>query len=65
MEDGRALQSHANHSEIRSGFGKFSHWNYVLSFSTTDGSDPFENGKSYVLAGKVCRLFVGCSISMP
>jgi hypothetical protein len=57
-EDGLALQPHANHSEIRSGFGKFSHWNYVLYFSTTDGSDPFENGKNYVLAGKIPKSSV-------
>ena len=55
-EDGRELQPHAAHVEIRAGFGKFSHWNDALFFSSSDGSDPFTNGKSYLLTGKIPKL---------
>lgn len=52
-EDGHPLQPHALHADIRIGTGKFSHWNDSLYFSSTDGTDPFKNGRSYVFAGKI------------
>ena len=40
--------AHAIHDQIRnSGGGAFSHWNGNLFFSTTNNSDPRENGKIY------------------
>jgi hypothetical protein len=48
-EDGGLLgPAHSLHVEIRSkGGGRFSHWNDWLYFSTSDGSDPRTNGRSY------------------
>jgi len=41
--------AHSSHAEIRmGGAGRFSHWNGVLYFSTSDNSDPNSNGRSYV-----------------
>src|ERR1700730_2078962 len=39
--------AHSQHADIRShGGGRFSHWNDVLYFSTSDGTDPRANGRS-------------------
>lgn len=48
-EDGRALgPAHAQHEDIRKlGGGRYSHWNTILLFSASDGSDPRSNGRSY------------------
>ncbi len=52
LEDGRALgPAHVVHEEIaRDGAGRFSHWNEVLYFSSSDGSDPNRNGRIYSVA---------------
>lgn len=49
LEDGIPLgPAHAVHSEIRShGCGRFSHWLRDIFFSSSDGTDPNENGRSY------------------
>ncbi len=49
FEDGRALvPPHAGHATIRTGGrGAYSFWMDVLYFSTSDGSDPNTNGRSY------------------
>jgi O-methyltransferase len=40
--------AHAGHQEIADlGGGRFSHWGNALYFSTSDGSDPRTNGRSY------------------
>lgn len=50
LEDGQPLgPAHTAHDVIRQqGAGAYSHWNDVLYFSTSDGSDPRTNGRSYV-----------------
>ena len=50
-ENGKPLgPAHAPHSAIaRSGGGCFSHWKDEVYFSTSDNSDPNENGGSYYL----------------
>lgn len=50
-EDGRPLgPPNAAHSEIRSqGGGAYSHWGTGLYLSSSDGSDPRENGRRYML----------------
>jgi len=50
-ENGQPLgPAHAPHSEIaRVGGGGFSHWKDMVFFSTSDNSDPNENGRSYYL----------------
>ncbi len=52
LEDGRPLATpHALHSHIRErGFGAYSHWRKALHFSTSDNSDPRENGRRYEIA---------------
>ena len=52
LEDGRALRPrHAVHEDIRRlGSGRYSHWTSYLIFSTSDNSDPNENGRSYEIA---------------
>ena len=49
LENGVAIgQPHSLHKEIiELGMGRYSHWEENLYFSTTDGSDPNSNGKSY------------------
>jgi len=49
-EDGKPLgPAHSLHAEIRDdGHGRFSFWDGMLYFSTSDGSDPRSNGRSYV-----------------
>jgi hypothetical protein len=48
-EDGRLLgPAHSPHQDIRRlGRGRFSHWNDLLYFSTSDNTDPNDNGRSY------------------
>lgn len=55
LENGIDLgAAHAPHAQIRGdGGGRFSHWGEALWFSTSDGSDPRHNGRSYRLAGTV------------
>jgi ABC-type polysaccharide/polyol phosphate transport system ATPase subunit len=50
-EDGRSLGSgHADHEMIRNaGRGLFSHWGKQLFFSSSDNSDPRNNGRKYSL----------------
>ncbi len=54
FEDGRELgPAHSQHAEIRAlGQGRFSHWEQaagerMLLFSSSDGSDPRNNGRRY------------------
>jgi hypothetical protein len=42
--------AHSLHNDIRNkGGGRFSHWNDALYFSTSDGSDPNTNGRTYTI----------------
>jgi 2-polyprenyl-6-hydroxyphenyl methylase/3-demethylubiquinone-9 3-methyltransferase len=49
FEDGHPLpKPHAVHDEIdQIGRGRYSHWEGSLYFSSSDGSDPNENGRDY------------------
>lgn len=49
-EQGRPLgPAHSTHDEIRrEGAGRFSHWGTALWLSSSDGTDPRTNGRSYV-----------------
>jgi hypothetical protein len=49
LEDGRALgPAHSSHAEIREkGLGRFSHWDSSIIFSSSDGTDPSTNGRTY------------------
>ncbi|GJM21720.1 MAG: hypothetical protein DHS20C15_16350 [Planctomycetota bacterium] len=51
LEDGLPLgPAHAGHDDIRTlGAGRFSHWGDKLYFSSSDGSDPRDNGRVYSL----------------
>jgi lysophospholipase L1-like esterase len=51
LEDGRPLAlPHQSHAAIRSrGSGRYSHWGQAVYLSTSDGSDPHENGRVYSL----------------
>ncbi len=55
LEDGMVLGSaHALHDDIRQlGLGRYSHWEGYLFFSTSDNSDPNNNGRVYVLKNLV------------
>lgn len=48
-ESGRALgPAHSQHADIATkGGGSFSHWGAGFVFSSSDGSDPNANGRSY------------------
>ena len=50
LEDDRMLgPAHAPHAAIRAdGGGRYSHWHTALLFSSSDGSDPNTNGRTYV-----------------
>lgn len=52
FEEGEVMgPPHTEHAVIRKyGGGRFSHWCDVLYFSTSDGSDPNANGKTYAVA---------------
>lgn len=49
FENGRRLgPAHTSHTEIKAeGHGRFSHWNDYIVFSSSDGSNPMTNGRSY------------------
>lgn len=51
LEDGRPLgPSHsAHHAIVASGAGRFSHWEDEVLFSSSDGTSPITNGRTYVL----------------
>lgn len=51
LEDGAPLgPANASHSRIDTqGEGRFSHWGNLLYFSSSDGSDPRHNGRTYEL----------------
>jgi len=51
-ENGRPLQHpHCVHAEIRElGEGRFSHWGDRLYFSSTDNTNPLENGRKYTFS---------------
>lgn len=50
-EDGKLLgPSHSIHDNIRKkGNGSWSHWEKAIYFSSSDGTDPRENNRKYVL----------------
>jgi hypothetical protein len=50
FEDGREIgPAHARHDHIaESGAGRFSHWGMDLYFSSSDGTDPRDNGREYI-----------------
>jgi len=50
-EDGLPLgPAHSQHDSIRAlGGGRYSHWGRSLFFAASDGSDPRNNGRAYVL----------------
>jgi hypothetical protein len=50
LEDDRALSpAHASHAAIRAnGGGAYSHWQERVFLSTTDNSNPNQNGRRYV-----------------
>lgn len=54
LEDGRPLgPAHALHADIRAqGVGRFSFWSGSLLFSTSDNSDPRNNGRTYSMRYK-------------
>jgi SAM-dependent methyltransferase len=54
LEDGAPLgPAHTLHDVIRSqGRGAFSHWSGQLYFSTSDNTNPNQNGKQYLLSYK-------------
>jgi hypothetical protein len=60
--------AHATHSDIRErGQGRYSHWNHVLYFSTTDCSNPTKNSRKYSVATFAepslgVRLFGVCAL---
>ena len=51
FEDGRPLgPGHASHADIRAlGYGRYSHWGGEVYFSTSDNSDPRQNGRRYTV----------------
>ena len=55
FEDGKSLgPAHSSHAEIRrQGAGRFSHWNTAIWFSSSDGTDPRANGRSYHVEAKL------------
>jgi lysophospholipase L1-like esterase len=64
-EDGRALErAHAIHEDIRKqGGGRWSHWDSMVLFSASDGSDPRTNGRRYELvkpdaSGRTLRVHI-------
>jgi predicted O-methyltransferase YrrM len=63
LEDGRRLgPAHAIHEEVRAlGQGRYSHWGDWLLFSSSDGSNPNTNGRTYEVqfGGDRRRIGVG------
>lgn len=51
LEDGKPLgPGHALHDQVReTGQGTFCHWGTTLFFSTSDGSSPLTNGRTYTV----------------
>jgi hypothetical protein len=51
LEDGEVIGTpHALHSDIREkGRGLWSHWGQNIFFSSSDGTDPRQNGREYAL----------------
>ena len=54
LEDGSPLgPAHSLHDSIRqNGGGLFSHWQNWLIFSARDGSDPRQNGRTYMFGAR-------------
>jgi hypothetical protein len=51
LENGKLLgPAHCNHSDLRNlGEGRYCHWGDQLWFSTSDGTDPNTNGRTYTV----------------
>ena len=66
-EDGKPLgPAHSLHADIaETGGGRFSHWDSWVVFSSSDNSDPRENGRNYTVAFRLLpSLSPGCSRSL-
>ncbi len=51
--------SHSSHNDIRNdGQGAYSHWEGLLYFSTSDGTSPLTNGRSYLLIAPLTPTFL-------
>jgi SAM-dependent methyltransferase len=61
FEDGKELGPwRSTHDDIRQlGLGRYSHWQDQLYFSTSDGSDPVSNGRTYQLVVALAQEDVG------
>lgn len=57
LEDGEVIGTpHSLHSDIRAaGGGLWSHWGQNIFFSTSDQTDPRQNGREYALMKPACR----------
>ncbi len=51
LEDGKPLKHpHSIHDDVRNnGRGRYSHWENIILFSTSDNTDPRTNGRQYSL----------------
>lgn len=48
--------SHSRHDQIRAdGAGRYSHWGNAIYCSTSDGSDPNQNGRAYLALAPIDR----------
>lgn len=59
-EDDRELgPAHSQHDSVRHcGAGAYSHWGDALYFSTSDGSDPRTNGRTYRIGFRTVKMLV-------
>jgi hypothetical protein len=64
FEDEKRLgPQHAGHDTVRSpGHGAYSHWEGSLLFSTSDGSDPRTNGRTYTASE---RIYLSWTVGFP
>jgi hypothetical protein len=67
LENGMPLrQAHAAQADVRRmGEGRFSHWDDAIVFSTSDNTDPNENGRRYDLAWAFPAPFDSTHLMMP
>jgi hypothetical protein len=65
-ENGTPLgPAHSLHNDIRAkGNGRFSYWNDYIYFSTSDGSDPRQNGRQYVAADRPHLIFAARGVAI-
>ncbi len=55
LEEGKPLgPAHSAHTNVRQqGAGRFSHWSNALWFSSSDGTDPTANGRTYLAEARL------------